>query len=222
MTVSPKCIMSIIPLAVLSAACAAPADREAADETESTMSVEVADADPTPTVVLETTKGRIVIELNRTLAPRSVNNFVTHVNLRFYNGLMFHRVMPNFMIQAGLLTADLVRRSSPAAFVQNESDNGLLNVRGAVSMARGRDPHSAKTEFFINVVDNPVLDPSEAEWGYAVFGKVIEGMDVVDVIRAVETGQRGRFEDVPLEPVVIDSAYVHEGDWPVEGGEGTN
>ena len=150
----------------------------------------------------------IVMELDRVNAPKSVNNFEVHVNVGFYNGLQFHRVMPNFVIQAGLLTSDYAPRRSSAAFLQNEGDNGLKNVRGTVAMARGSDPHSAKSEFFINVKDNPQRDTDEEEWGWAVFGQVIEGLDVVDRIKEVPTRQRGTREDIPVDAILIESAYM--------------
>lgn len=180
--------------------------------------------DSTPTVVLETTMGRIVMELDESAAPATVNNFVRHVSQGFYNGLIFHRVRPEFMIQSGRLTADYAPRSSNAAMLMNEGDNGLSNVRGAVSMARGSDPHTAKTEFFINVDDNPQLDTTEETWGYCVFGHVIEGMDVVDRIKVVPTRTRGTRESIPVDPIVIDTSYVavDESEWAdtAAAGEG--
>ncbi len=167
-----------------------------------------------PVVVLETSKGMIAMELDREKAPETVANFLLHVRSSFYDGLTFHRVRPGFMIQAGVLTADGKRRESSVFPIANEAESGLRNVRGAVAMARTTDPHSATSEFFINVVDNPPLDftaRSAQGWGYAVFGRVVEGMDVVDAITAVPTERRGRYEAVPLEPVVIGRAYVREG-----------
>lgn len=151
------------------------------------------------------------MELDREKAPESVANFLRHVNSGFYDGLVFHRVKPNFMIQAGVLTADMQRRVSTVFPVANEADNGLENVRGAVAMARTPDPHSATSEFFINLIDNPDLDFREQTaqgWGYAVFGRVVEGMDVVDAVAAIATSRRGRYADLPVEATVIDSAYV--------------
>jgi cyclophilin family peptidyl-prolyl cis-trans isomerase len=167
-------------------------------------------ADPSPTVVLETTKGRIVVELDRERAPLSVANFVGHVEVGFYDSLTFHRVRPGFMIQAGKYTAEMGGRSSSAGSVHNEAANGLRNLRGTVAMARLNDPHSATTQFFINLVDNAGLDYDSAagRWGYAVFGRVVEGMDAVDAIAAVPTQRRGRHEAVPVEPVIITRAYV--------------
>ncbi len=168
--------------------------------------------DPTPIVVLETSKGRIVLELNREKAPITVANFVALVQVGFYNGLSFHRVRPGFMIQAGKYTAEMQGRSSSAGNVMNEADNGLSNLRGTVAMARLPDPHSATTQFFINLVDNQKLDYGTFSdgWGYAVFGHVVEGMDVVDAIAAVPAQRVGRFEALPVEPVVITSAYLAE------------
>jgi peptidyl-prolyl cis-trans isomerase B (cyclophilin B) len=175
----------------------------------------VAERDLTPTVVLETSKGTIVLELDAEKAPRTVANLVAHVKAGFYDGLTFHRVMRDFMIQTGRSTPDMKRRSSQVQPLRSEADNGLKNVRGAVAMARTTDPHSAQTEFFINTVDNPDLDytePTPEGWGYTVFGRVVEGMDVVDAIAVVRTARRGRFDDMPVDPVVVERAYVREED----------
>jgi cyclophilin family peptidyl-prolyl cis-trans isomerase len=171
---------------------------------------EAAPADATPTVVLETTKGRIVMELDREQAPLSVANFLAHVQVGFYDSLTFHRVRPGFMIQAGKYTAQMAGRSSSAGAVPHEGRNGLKNLRGTVAMARLPDPHSATTQFFINLVDNANLDydSATARWGYTVFGRVLEGMEVVDAIAAVPTRRHGRHEAVPVEPVIITRAYV--------------
>ena len=181
---------------------------EQAQQEAETAQQAAAAIDSTPTVVLETTMGRIVMELDLAKAPKTVTNFLVHVNNGFYDSLIFHRVMPEFMVQAGLLTSGYERRLSPAAFLENEGGNGLLNVRGAVAMARGNDPHSAKTEFFINVKDNPQLNTTPETWGWAVFGRVIEGMDVVDRIRRVRTRERGTRENVPVDPIVMERVYV--------------
>jgi len=196
-----------ITLALLVAGCDIPQGERQSGAAESDTTAAAVE-DPFPHVVLETSMGRIVMELNREKAPRTVANFIAHVNGGFYDGLIFHRVMKDFVIQAGLLTAEYAPRRSMAAYLQNEGDNGLLNERGTVGMARGSDPHSAKAEFFINVKDNPQLNTNEEEWGWTVFGKVIEGMDVVDKIRMVPVHQRGAREDVPVTPVVIERAYV--------------
>jgi len=159
--------------------------------------------------------GRIVMELDQRAAPATVTNFLVHVNQQFYKGLIIHRVRSDFMIQMGLLTANYERRISPAAMLQNEGDNGLSNVRGSVAMAHAADPHTAKTEFFINVKDNPQLDTDEEKWGWCVFGHVVEGMDVVDRIKEVPVRDRGARESVPVDPIVIDTAYVaaDESEW---------
>ncbi len=170
----------------------------------------VADIDMTPTVVIETTKGRIVVELNRERAPESVDNFLRYVSGGFYDDLSFHRVQPH-VIQTGRYTADRRRRSASNAFpVINEADNGLKNVRGSIAMARRADPHSATNQFFINVLDNPGYDFKEktaSGWGYAVFGHVTEGLDVLDAIVAVPTRIQGAFP-APIDPIVIERAYV--------------
>lgn len=172
-----------------------------------------AEAGSGPTVVvLETTMGDIALELDQERAPETVRNYLRYVRGGFYNGLTFHRVRQGFMIQAGALTPDRQRRTSRDAFpVVNEAENGLKNERGTLAMARTGDPHSATSEFFINLVDNTMLDFTErtAEgWGYAVFGRVIEGMNVVDAIAEVPVERWRQYEAVPLEPIVIERAYV--------------
>jgi peptidyl-prolyl cis-trans isomerase A (cyclophilin A) len=159
-------------------------------------------------VALDTTQGTIVIELSPQEAPKTVANFLEYVKSGHYNNTVFHRVMSNFMIQGGGYTADLTEKPTRAP-IALESQNGLKNTRGAVSMARRGDPNSATSQFFINVVDNPRLDyPNPDGNGYAVFGKVVEGMDVVDKIRAVPTGASGSHQSVPTTPVVIKSARI--------------
>lgn len=168
----------------------------------------------TPRVVLETTRGRIVMELDREKAPQTVENMLHHVENQFYDGLIFHRVLPDRIIQAGAYTPEMRRRQSPRPTVPNEANNGLKNVRGSVAMARLPDPHSATTQFYINLVDNPGLDftaETPQGWGYAVFGQVVEGVDVVDAIGQVPTGSQGGMSDVPLQPVIIRRAYVEGG-----------
>jgi cyclophilin family peptidyl-prolyl cis-trans isomerase len=182
-------------------------------ETAAADSVEAAPPNPTPVVVLETTMGQIVMELDREKAPESVDNFERHVRLGYYDSLVFHRVRVGWMIQAGAYTAEFAQKRSSAPPVRNESNNGLRNLRGTVAMARTLDPHSATTQFFINLVDSPGQDYSEARdipWGYAVFGRVIEGLDVADAISRVPIRRRGQHEAVPIEPVVITRAYVRE------------
>jgi len=159
-------------------------------------------------VALDTTLGTIVIELNAKAAPKTVANFLEYVKSGHYDSTVFHRVIGNFMIQAGGYTADLSEKPTRAP-IPLESQNGLKNERGAVSMARRAEPASATSQFFINVVDNPRPDyPSPDGHGYAVFGKVVEGMDVVDKIRAVPTESRGSHVSIPATPVVIKSARI--------------
>ena len=158
-------------------------------------------------VKLETTKGAIVIEVNETAAPVTVANFLQYVQDGFYDGTIFHRVIPNFMIQGGGFTPDMKQKNTRPPIV-NEGKNGLKNKRGALAMARTNDPGSATAQFFINHVDNTNLDYSARNPGYAVFGRVVEGMDVVDAIAKVKTGTKEMFQDVPEEAVIIKSAKV--------------
>lgn len=174
---------------------------------------EAAPPDPTPTVVMETNMGRIVMELDRETAPRTVDNFERHVRIGFYDGLTFHRVRAGWMIQGGAYTPEFAQRRSSAPPVRNESDNGVKNTRGTVAMARKLDPHSATTQFFINLIDSPGLDYNEAKdipWGYAVFGRVTEGMDIADAISKVTVRRRGEHEAVPVEPVTINRMFIQE------------
>lgn len=165
------------------------------------------DSMPHPTVTLDTNLGDIRLELFPEDAPRTVENFLAYVESEFYDGLIFHRVVPNFVVQTGGHEPDMAMREAKRPTIRNESDNGLHNLRGTVAMARTPDPHSARAQFFVNVVDNPNLDHrgSEGAWGYTVFGRVIEGMDVVDEIARRRTGRAGPQQDVPVEPVVIES-----------------
>jgi peptidyl-prolyl cis-trans isomerase B (cyclophilin B) len=159
-------------------------------------------------VKLETTKGAIVIEVNETAAPVTAANFLQYVNDGFYDGTVFHRVIPNFMIQGGGFTPDMKQKTTRPPIV-NEAKNGLKNKRGTLAMARTDDPNSATAQFFINHVDNVYLDYSgPRNPGYAVFGQVVEGMDVVDAIAKVKTGIKEGMQDVPVEAVVIKSAKV--------------
>jgi cyclophilin family peptidyl-prolyl cis-trans isomerase len=165
-----------------------------------------------PRVALNTSLGRMVIELYPDKAPKAVENFLQYVRDGHYNGTIFHRVIDGFMIQGGGFTADLQLKPMRPP-IENEARNGQSNLRGTLAMARTGEPHSAQAQFFINVVDNQRLDfvseQSGFTWGYAVFGKVAEGLDVVDRIRAVETGGQGPFaRDVPLQPILIESAEV--------------
>jgi cyclophilin family peptidyl-prolyl cis-trans isomerase len=163
-----------------------------------------------PRVALETSLGRIVLELEAAKAPKSVENFLEYVKAGLYDGTIFHRVIPGFMIQGGGFDTGMEQRHTRAP-IQNEAANGLRNARGTVAMARTGDPNSATSQFFINTVDNRFLDFKDATprgIGYAVFGRVVEGMDVVDKIEKVRTATQGPFENVPVEPVVIKKATL--------------
>ena len=168
-------------------------------------------AKPHPHVTLDTSKGKIVVELYPDKAPKSVDNFLQYVKSGYYNGTIFHRVIAGFMIQGG--GGDVSGKEKPTrAPVQNESDNGLSNARGTIAMARTSDPHSATAQFYINVVDNKSLDykgGGARGWGYTVFGKVIQGMDVADAIAAVKTGPGPAGDNQPIEAVVINKATVN-------------
>jgi cyclophilin family peptidyl-prolyl cis-trans isomerase len=164
-------------------------------------------AQANPKVTIKTTKGNIVVELFQDKAPISVKNFLSYVEDKYYNGLIFHRVIKEFMIQGGGLLPDMSRRPTKAP-IKNEATNGLSNTRGTLAMARMPDPHSATGQFFINHKDNPGLDhrdKTDQGFGYCVFGKVIEGMDVVDAIANVKTMTKGNHRDVPREPIEIIS-----------------
>lgn len=163
-----------------------------------------------PQVLIKTNHGDITVELFADKAPKTVDNFLTYVNEGHYNGTIFHRVIKDFMIQGGGFTADMQQKPTHAP-VENEADNGLRNTIGTLAMARTNDPHSATAQFFINTMNNDFLDFREKTpraWGYAVFGRVIDGMKVVNDIRNVKTGNRAMHQDVPAEDVVIESASV--------------
>ncbi len=165
-------------------------------------------------VLMKTNKGDIVIELDAEKAPKTVANFLEYVNAGFYNGVIFHRVIEDFMIQGGGFTPDM-QQKTPREPVENEAKNGLKNERGTIAMARTSDPHSATAQFFINHKDNPNLDyPSFDGWGYAVFGRVTEGMDVVDAIAETRTGVVGGYRDVPRETILIESVSLIQADTP--------
>ena len=161
-----------------------------------------------PRVELVTNQGKIILELDQKKAPVSVANFLQYVKAKHYDGTIFHRVIGNFMIQGGGFDANMKEKPSRAP-IKNEADNGLKNKTYTIAMARTAAPHSASTQFFINVKDNDFLDhraPTPQGWGYAVFGKVIKGQEVIDKIKAVKTGTRYPHSDVPLTPVVIQTA----------------
>ena len=161
-----------------------------------------------PQVSLKTSEGVVVIELAADKAPASTENFLRYVRDKHYDGTVFHRVIPNFMIQGGGFTPDMQQKPTRAP-IANEAKNGLKNARGTVAMARTNDPNSATAQFFINHKDNAFLDyPGQDGWGYAVFGRVVSGMDVVDRIAATPTGRSGYFQDVPQKPILIEAASV--------------
>ena len=163
-----------------------------------------------PKVALDTSKGKIVIELYPDNAPKTVKNFLDYTKSGHYNGTIFHRVIPGFMIQGGGFTADMKDKPTKAP-IPNEADNKVLNQRGTVAMARTSDPNSATDQFFINVANNGSLNFTSKDprgWGYAVFGNVVEGMDVVDAIVAVPTTTKEPYANVPVEPIVIRKATV--------------
>lgn len=163
-------------------------------------------------ITLHTNHGDIEIELNFDKAPNTAKNFLDYCKSGFYEGTIFHRVIDGFMIQGGGMDANMSEKETGAP-IENEADNGLPNVTGSLAMARTMDPHSATAQFFINVKDNHFLNHSgknSQSWGYAVFGKVTNGMDVVNKIKNVPTGNKGYHQDVPVEPVVIEKVSVAE------------
>ena len=165
---------------------------------------------PAVHVLMTTTVGPLTLELDADNAPKTVDNFLSYVADGFYDDTIFHRVIHNFMIQGGGFTADMQQKPTQAP-IENEANNGLENQRGTIAMARTQDPHSATAQFFINVQDNDFLNHTGENmqgWGYAVFGKVTEGDDVLDKIRAAETGSQAGHQDVPVEPIIIESVAI--------------
>lgn len=168
----------------------------------------ITNAADNPKVLIETNKGNITVELDAEKAPKTVENFLSYVKDGFYKDTIFHRVIAGFMVQGGGMTADLNEKAKQAS-IKNEANNGLKNMRGTIAMARTPDPDSASSQFFINVVDNDFLNftsKTPAGWGYAVFGKVTEGMEVVDAIAAVKTGA----QDVPVDAIVMKQVSILE------------
>ena len=164
-------------------------------------------------IEIQTTEGSIIIQLDGRRAPITVSNFVKLIKAKYFDGTIFHRVIPNFMIQGGGFNKDLVDLE-PGDSIANESGNGLRNLRGTIAMARTSDPHNphtANAQFFINTKDNSFLNPKSGNWGYAVFGNVIKGMDIADKISRKPTGPRGRFrQDVPIENVEIKKIIIQD------------
>ncbi len=180
--------------------------------TQTTEQKTTGDTMSNPKVLIETSKGNITVELNAEKAPNTTANFISYVKDGFYDGTIFHRIIPGFMVQGGGMKPDMSEKSNKGP-IQNEANNGLTNDRGTLAMARTPDPHSASSQFFINVADNDFLNfknESMQGWGYAVFGKVTDGMDVVDAIVAVKTGNHGGHQNVPVEPVTMDKVTVIE------------
>ncbi len=197
MTLKTLALSSLVLVGFASAASAAPAPAAPAKN---------------PRVVLETSKGKIVIELEAAKAPKSTENFLSYVRSGFYNGTIFHRVISDFMIQGGGFNPDMTQKQAKAP-IQNEADNGLKNNKYTVAMARTNDPHSASSQFFINTKDNAFLNHTAKSlqgWGYAVFGKVVEGFDVVDAIGKTPTTTKSGFQDVPATAVTITKATVQK------------
>lgn len=163
-------------------------------------------------ISIDTSLGTIVLEIYPDKAPKTVENFLAYVNEEFYSDTIFHRVIDNFMIQGGGYSHGMAQKKTRAP-IENEANNGLRNARGAIAMARTSDPHSATSQFFINVADNDFLNytaPTPAGWGYCVFGKVIDRLNVIDRIKGVPTGSKLGFKDMPLTDVVINSIKVVE------------
>ncbi len=202
----------ILPLFLMGCSNATTTQNSSTNVTTNTSTTKTKDTQMSdmPVVQLNTSMGDITIELNAEKAPKTVDNFVSYVKAGHYDGTIFHRVIPNFMIQGGGMDANMKEKDTNAP-IQNEADNGLKNDEGTIAMARTQDPHSATSQFFINVKDNDFLNHSGKNmqgWGYTVFGKVTSGMDVVKKIEGVPTGRYGMHADVPKEPVIINSAKV--------------
>jgi len=193
---------------VLLFGCTGPAEEIPETGEEMNETEETTVSEPTEEIaVFETSKGTFEITLNREKSPITVENFVTYVNSGFYDGTIFHRVIPSFMIQGGGFTNDATEKETNAPIVI-ESNNGLKNVKGAVAMARTMDPNSATSQFFVNTVDNAFLDYTPTNPGYTVFGEVTSGMEVVMEIEGVQTANRGQHQDWPVEDIVITKAYM--------------
>ncbi len=201
-----KLVKSIVGCAMALCLISSAALADTHPETNSTTTSE------TTMVTLKTSLGEIQIELNAEKAPKTVENFLQYVEDGHYDGVIFHRVISNFMIQGGGFDAEMNQKKTRSP-IPNEANNGLTNDKYTLAMARTGEPHSASAQFFINTKDNGFLNftsETQAGWGYAVFGKVVSGMDVVDQIELVRTGQVGPYGDVPMEPVIIESATVAE------------
>ncbi len=194
----------ILSVAVLAAALSSSGNAADPPSAPAAAPAKPAAATASPQVQVVTSLGSFTIELNAERAPLTVAQFLKYVDQGFYSGTIFHRAIPNFVIQGGGYDADYKLKGNPAKVV-NESGNGLTNQRASVGLARPPEPHAGDVQFYVNLNDNAALDPNQARWGYAVFGKVVQGMDVVDQIANVPTGAKGPFkEDAPVKPVVIE------------------
>ena len=177
----------------------------AADVADKTDTALKPDISPKANVLLKTSLGNIVLELDSVAAPETTRNFLQYVDEGFYNNTVFHRVIANFMVQGGGFDPGMQEKATRAP-IKNESSNGLKNIRGSIAMARTQNPDSASAQFFINLVDNAYLDGSPVKPGYAVFGKVTQGMDIIDKIGSAETASRGMHQDVPVQDILIITA----------------
>lgn len=199
-------LIAFISLFVFLGGCNAQESKAAEKPTEPTTSGEKKKMSANPVIKIETSKGTMMLELDAEKAPNTVANFVAYVEDGFYDGLIFHRVIPGFMVQGGGMNPDMSEKADKKPPIKNEANNGLKNDRGTVAMARTGDPHSASSQFFLNLKDNDFLNhtsESQAGWGYTVFGKLVDGLDVIDDIAKVKTGNHGGHGDVPLEAVTI-------------------
>lgn len=206
----PRRMIIFAMLSVLLAGCVT--EQASVEELIDEIELEQKQKGNTVMILMKTSKGDIKLELNKEKAPKTVENFMKYVDSGHYNGVVFHRVIGSFMIQGGGFDEDMNQKPAPYT-VENEADNGLPNDLGTISMARTNDPHSGGAQFFINVKDNDMLNHTSKTpqgWGYCVFGKVVEGMDVVEAIKAVPTGSHGMFQDVPQETVFITEVVVLE------------
>ena len=204
-------LIAFVSLFVFLGGCNAQESKAAEKPTEPTTSGEKKKMSANPVIKIETSKGTMMLELDAEKAPNSAANFVAYVEDGFYDGLIFHRVIPGFMVQGGGMNPDMSEKGNKKAPIKNEANNGLKNDRGTIAMARTGDPHSASSQFFFNLKDNDFLNhtsESQAGWGYAVFGKLIDGLDVIDEIEKVKTGNHGGHADVPLEAVTITKMSV--------------
>ncbi len=205
--INPAARLFLASLLIISVLLAAACKQDSSKQAETGNKKSEAAEGGNPVVIMSTSKGDIKIELFKDKAPVTVENFLAYANDGFYDGTIFHRVIQNFMIQGGGFTPDFSQKPTKAP-IKNEAKNGLKNERGTLAMARTQVVDSATSQFFINLVDNSFLDNGVRDYGYAVFGRVVDGMDVVDQIAAVPTGNNGMYGDVPKDEVIINSVKV--------------